>query len=73
MRTEQKNSSKRSKKLNAKMGIPDRITGIVKADIPEPARHAEKEANPLYPVPKLLTKKELEHFYNSVGGIYEKN
>lgn len=30
-------------------------------------KHAEKEANPLYPVPKLMTKKELEHFYYEVA------
>ena len=27
------------------------------------AKHAQKEANPLYPVPKLMTQKELEKFY----------
>lgn len=31
------------------------------------ARHAEKEANPLYPVPKLMTKKELEGFYYRIA------
>ena len=55
------------KALNAKMGIPDKITGIKKGDIPEMARHAEKEANPLYPVPKLMTKKELEGFYYRIA------
>ena len=57
------------KALNAKMNIPDRITGIKKEDISEMARHAEKEANPLYPVPKLMTRKELEGFYYTIGGI----
>ena len=61
------------KKLNAKMNIPNKITGIKQEDIPEMARHAEKEANPLYPVPKLMTRKELEGFYYRVGGIHEKN
>lgn len=56
------------KQLNANMGIPDKIRVIKKEDISEMARHAEKEANPLYPVPKLMTKKELEHFYCKVGG-----
>ena len=51
------------KTLNEKMGIPEKLTGIQKEDIPEMARHAEKEANPLYPVPKLMTVKELEEFY----------
>lgn len=57
------------KALNAKMNIPDKITGIKQEDISEMARHAEKEANPLYPVPKLMTRKELEGFYYTIGGI----
>ena len=55
------------KELNAKMNIPDKITGIKKEDIPEMAKHAQKEANPLYPVPKLMTKKELEGFYYQIA------
>ena len=57
------------KALNASMDIPDQIPRILKKDIPEMARHAEKEANPLYPVPKLMTEKELEIFYYRVGGL----
>ena len=57
------------KALNAKMNISDKITGIKQEDISEMARHAEKEANPLYPVPKLMTRKELEGFYYTIGGI----
>lgn len=56
------------KKLNAAMNIPDTITGICKEDIPAMAKHAEKEANPLYPVPRLMTRKELESFYYRIGG-----
>ena len=55
------------KDLNAKMGIPDKITVIKKEDIPIMAKHAEKEANPLYPVPKLMTQKELESFYYQIA------
>lgn len=55
------------KALNAKMGIPDKISGIKKEDIAVMAKHAEKEANPLYPVPKLMTEKELEKFYYQVA------
>lgn len=55
------------RELNAKMNIPDKITGIRKEDIPEMAKHAEKEANPLYPVPKLMTRKELEGFYYKIA------
>ena len=53
-------------RLNAAMGIPDTLKGIKEADIPELARRADKEANPLYPVPVLWDAKELEHFYYDV-------
>lgn len=49
--------------LNKRIGIPDKLTGIKKSDIPQMARNAEAEANPLYPVPKLMARKELEKFY----------
>lgn len=49
--------------LNERMQIPTYIEGIQESDIPVMAAHAEKEANPLYPVPKLMTEKELENFY----------
>ena len=51
------------KKLNQNMNIPTYIKGIKKEDIKEMARKADKEANPLYPVPKLLNANELEKFY----------
>lgn len=54
------------KALIKKLGIPERIEAIIPDDIPELARHAEKEANPLYPVPKLMTAKELEKIYHLV-------
>lgn len=53
--------------LNKRMNIPDTLSGIKEEDIRELARHAQKEANPLYPVPKLMTRKELEDFYYKVG------
>ena len=49
--------------LNERMQIPTYIEGIQESDIPVMASHAEKEANPLYPVPKLMTEKEMENFY----------
>lgn len=55
------------KDLNNKMGIPEKISGIQKADIPFMAKKAEKEANPLYPVPVLMTNRELEKFYYQVA------
>lgn len=55
------------KELNSRMGIPETISGIKKEDIPLMASHADKEANPLYPVPKLMNAKELEKFYYAVA------
>ena len=54
-------------KLNADMQIPNKLSGIQKEDIDALARHAEKEANPLYPVPVLMTKKQLEKFYYQIA------
>ena len=42
---------------------------IKKEDISLMAKHAEKEANPLYPVPKLMNKQELANMYYKIGGI----
>lgn len=55
------------KELNRKMNIPNKLCGIKKQDIPAMANYAEKEANPLYPVPKLMTKAELERFYLKIA------
>lgn len=54
------------RELNKRMGIPEKLPGIQKSDIPKMARHAAKEANPLYPVPMLMNAKELEVFYRLV-------
>ena len=53
-------------RLNAAMGIPTKLKGIKEEDIAELARRADKEANPLYPVPILWNAKELERFYLEV-------
>ena len=54
--------------LNRRMRIPETLDGIEAADIPTMARHADKEANPLYPVPVLMNARELERFYYKVSG-----
>lgn len=56
------------RQLNARMGIPATLEGIRPEDIPVMAAHAEKEANPLYPVPRLMTREELTFFYEQVAG-----
>ena len=54
------------RRMNAAMGIPSKLPGIRKEDIPKLARYADQEANPLYPVPKLMNATELEQFYYAV-------
>lgn len=56
----------RIRQMNADMGIPTKLSGIREADIPHLAAYAEKEANPLYPVPVLMGKEELKVFYYDV-------
>ena len=57
---------KKIRDMNKSMDIPDKLSGIKAEDLDELASHAEKEANPLYPVPKLMTKDELKVLYLSV-------
>lgn len=54
------------KRLNREMNIPEKFEELKKEDIKELSKHAEREANPLYPVPVLWTAKELEKIYNKV-------
>ena len=54
------------RRMNAAMGISNKLQGIRKEDIPKLARYADQEANPLYPVPKLMNATELEQFYYAV-------
>lgn len=55
------------RELNRRMAIPEKLGGIKKEDIPKMSRHAEKEANPLYPVPRLMTRRELAEFYLQIS------
>ena len=55
------------RELNERMNIPTTLPGIKKEDISIMAKHAAKEANPLYPVPVLMNAKELEMFYEKVA------
>ena len=49
--------------MNRRMGIPEKFNCIKAEDIPAMARLADKEANPLYPVPTLWDNTELEALY----------
>ena len=57
------------KDMKHRFDIPDTIPEIKQEDIPRLARYADKEANPLYPVPVLMNASELELFYESLMQI----
>ena len=52
--------------MNEHMNIPTKIDEIEEEDISALAKIAEKEANPLYPVPVLWTTDMLEKLYHEV-------
>lgn len=51
------------KAMKKRFGIGDKVPEIREEDIPKLARYADREANPLYPVPVLMNAEELEVFY----------
>jgi len=51
------------KELNKRMDIPSKLEGIKEEDIDTMVDRAYKESNPLYPVPRILTKKDLKNLY----------
>ncbi|HJB35476.1 MAG TPA: iron-containing alcohol dehydrogenase [Candidatus Blautia merdipullorum] len=61
------------KDMKKHFGIGDRIPQIRETDIPKLAYYADKEANPLYPVPVLLNAAELEPFYYRLMDTRENN
>ena len=54
-------------KLYQKLDIPEKVSGIIlEEDVEKMAIHSEKEANPLYPCPKILDVKELKELFHEV-------
>ena len=53
--------------MNKRYGIPVGIKGIKEEDINTLAKFADKEANPLYPVPVLYGRDELEKIYREIS------
>lgn len=51
------------KDMKTRYGIGDTVSALKEEDIPKLAKYADKEANPLYPVPVLMNAGELEKFY----------
>jgi len=58
----------RIKAMNKEMAIPLHIEGIKERDLPLMVRRALAEANPLYPVPRILGHVELTQLFAIVGG-----
>ena len=56
------------KDMKKRFGIGDKIPEIQETDIPKLAHYADKEANPLYPVPRLMDAGELAAFYFRLAG-----
>lgn len=56
------------KEMNKSMNIPETLEGIREEDIPKMAKNADKESNPLYPVPRLMDAGELEVMYRRISG-----
>jgi len=52
--------------MNESMQIPKKISGIQEKDIEAMVEQAYKEANPLYPVPRIFTKQDLTNIYNMI-------
>ena len=55
------------KDMNEYMNIPKKISGIKEEDIPTMVQRALKEANPLYPVPKLMGKEEMTAMFKTIA------
>ena len=52
--------------MNRRMGIPDKLEGIKEDDIDMLTKRAAKEANPLYPVPRIMKKAQLKEIYYQI-------
>ncbi|WP_343209813.1 iron-containing alcohol dehydrogenase [Anaerolentibacter hominis] len=56
------------RRMNYNMGIPEHLSDIREADIGLLSLRAAREANPLYPVPKILSRKDLAFLYSQIKG-----
>ena len=52
--------------MNASFSLPTGFAAIREEDIPQMARRADRESNPLYPVPMLMDQQELEAVYHEL-------
>lgn len=58
--------------MKERFEIVNIVKEIQETDIPKLAHYADKEANPLYPVPKLMDASELEKFYYMLMSLTSK-
>ena len=58
--------------MKERFGFVNIVKEIQETDIPKLAHYADKEANPLYPVPKLMDASELEKFYYMLMSLTSK-
>ena len=58
---------RRIEEMNREMGVPEKLSGIQAEDIEMLSHRADREGNPLYPVPRLMDARELERFYTMVA------
>ena len=55
--------------LSIEIGIPTTLDCILDKDIPKMAKRAAAEANPFYPVPRILTATQLEKIFHIIAKI----
>lgn len=55
--------------MNGRMNIPEHIEAIREEDVSVIAKTALKEANPLYPVPKIMNAEECEALVRRIAGL----
>lgn len=53
--------------MNEALDIPQFITDIRKDDVPAMVEHAFREANPLYPVPRVFTREQFTELYGIIS------
>ena len=55
--------------MNRQFDIPDHIEGISESDLDQMAEWADKEANPLYPVPVIYDREHFKRIIRKVGQL----
>ncbi|WP_199689962.1 iron-containing alcohol dehydrogenase [Clostridium sp. 1xD42-85] len=59
------------KRMNRAMHIPEKLAAIDQEVIPKMVERTLQEANPLYPVPKILTKQDMYYLYKQMIALNE--